>query len=59
MYPNLAEYVHYYGAMNPILVEHYHMYWQFVTYMFVHQDIRHVFFNMLALLVLDWDLKRR
>ena len=51
MYPNLAEYVHYYGAMNPILVEHYHMYWQFFSYMFVHQNIQHVFFNMLALLI--------
>ena len=51
VYPSLAEYVHYYGAMNPIMVEQYKMYWQFITYMFVHQDIRHVFFNMLALLV--------
>ena len=51
LYPNVAEYVHYYGAMNPILVEHYHMYWQFLTYMFVHQNVQHVFFNMLALLV--------
>ena len=58
VYPNLAEYVHYYGAMNPMLVEQYHMYWQFLTYMFVHQDIHHVFFNMLALLVFGMGLER-
>ncbi|MBP0976169.1 MAG: rhomboid family intramembrane serine protease, partial [Oscillospiraceae bacterium] len=51
LYPNLNEYVHYYGAMNPILVVKGHMYWQFISYMFVHQNISHVFFNMLALLV--------
>ena len=51
VYPELAEYVHYYGSMNPILVEQGHMYWQFVTYMFLHGNIQHVFFNMLALLV--------
>ena len=51
LYPNLAEYVHYYGAMNPVLVEQYHMYWQFLTYMFVHGNFQHIFFNMLALLI--------
>ena len=58
LYPNLAEYVHYYGAMNPVLVEQYHMYWQFVTYMFVHQSLQHVFFNMLALLVFGMGLEK-
>ncbi len=51
LYPKLAEYVHFYGSMNPVLVEQYHMYWQFFSYMFVHQNIQHVFFNMLALLI--------
>ena len=50
-YPDIGSYIHYYGAMNPILVEKYHMYWQFFTYMFLHQNIQHIFFNMLALLV--------
>ena len=58
VYPNLAEYVHYYGAMNPILVEQYHMYWQFFSYMFVHQNIQHVFFNMLALLIFGSGFER-
>ena len=50
-YPDLYSYIRYYGAMNPILVEKYYMYWQFITYMFVHGSVQHVFFNMLALLV--------
>ncbi len=58
LYPNLNEYVHYYGAMNPILVAKEHMYWQFITYMFVHQNISHVFFNMLALLVFGLNLEK-
>ena len=58
VYPNLAEYVHYYGAMNPILVEQYHMYWQFFSYMFVHQNFQHVFFNMLALLIFGLGFER-
>ena len=56
--PNLAENIHYYGAMNPILVEEYHMYWQFFTYMFMHQNMQHVFFNMLALLVFGLSLEK-
>ena len=58
LYPNLAEYVHYYGAMNPVLVEQYHMYWQFLTYMFVHGNFQHIFFNMLALLIFGMGLER-
>ena len=38
-----------YLAMNPINVAHHHMYWQFVTYMFVHGSLSHLFFNMLGL----------
>lgn len=56
--PDLYEYIHYYGAMNPILVEKYHMYWQFISYMFVHQSMQHVFFNMLALLVFGLGFER-
>ena len=51
LYPELYRYVYAYGVMNPEAVEHYHMYWQFFTYMFLHQNFQHVFFNMLALLV--------
>lgn len=56
--PDIGEYIHYYCSMNPLLVEKYHMYWQFLTYMFVHQNIRHVFFNMLALLVFGLSLEK-
>ena len=38
-----------YLAMNPINVSHHHMYWQFITYMFVHGSLSHLFFNMLGL----------
>ena len=38
-----------YLAMNPFNVSHHHMYWQFVTYMFVHGSFSHLFFNMLGL----------
>ena len=35
-----------------------HQFWQLVTYMFVHGDISHLFFNMLALLVFGISLER-
>lgn len=38
-----------YLALNVILVHEYKMYWQFFTYMFVHGDFSHLFFNMLGL----------
>ncbi|MBO7430231.1 MAG: rhomboid family intramembrane serine protease [Spirochaetia bacterium] len=38
-----------YLAMNPINVAHHNMYWQFITYMFVHGSFSHLFFNMLGL----------
>ena len=58
LYPRLSQYVHFYGAMNPLLVVREHMYWQFISYMFVHQNIQHVFFNMLALLVFGINLEK-
>ena len=38
-----------YLALNVILIHEYKMYWQFFTYMFVHGDFSHLFFNMLGL----------
>lgn len=38
-----------YLALNVILIHGYKMYWQFFTYMFVHGDFSHLFFNMLGL----------
>ena len=51
LYPELYRYVFAYSVMNPEAVESYHMYWQFVTYMFMHGSFQHVLFNMIALLV--------
>lgn len=58
LYPQLNEYIHYFGSMNPVLVEKHHMYWQFITYMFVHGNISHIVFNMLALLVFGLNLEK-
>ncbi|MCR5188506.1 MAG: rhomboid family intramembrane serine protease [Treponema sp.] len=58
LYPVFYQYAHYYGAMNVYLIEKYHMFWQFITYMFVHQNISHVFFNMLGLLVFGLNLEK-
>lgn len=58
IYPAFFQYAHYYGAMNVYLIDNFHMYWQFITYMFVHQNISHVFFNMLGLLVFGLKLEK-
>ena len=47
-----------YSVMSPKAVEHYHMYWQFISYMFMHGSFQHVFFNMLALLVFGFRLEK-
>lgn len=43
--PNLS----YYMSLNVIFVLQKHFYWQFITYMFTHASISHLFFNMLGL----------
>ncbi|MCQ2577312.1 MAG: rhomboid family intramembrane serine protease [Treponema sp.] len=48
----------YYLAMNPIFVIRGHYYFQFITYMFVHGNWQHLFFNMLGLLVFGLNLER-
>ncbi|MDR3130033.1 MAG: rhomboid family intramembrane serine protease [Treponema sp.] len=48
-----------YSALNPVLVIHYRMIWQFVTYMFTHGGISHLVFNMLALFVFGSQVERR
>lgn len=47
-----------YGALNVLLVEHEHMFWQFITYMFVHSNVSHLLFNMLALLIFGFTIER-
>lgn len=51
-------YIKYYGALNVISVEHYHMYWQFITYMFVHGNFSHLLFNMLGLLIFGITIEK-
>lgn len=52
------QYVHYFGSLNAALVHYKHMYWQFVSYMFIHGDISHIFFNMFGLLVFGFQLEK-
>ena len=40
----------FYLSLNVGLVVYRKMYWQFLTYMFIHQGFMHIFFNMLGLL---------
>lgn len=56
--PRAYEYIRYYGALNVILVDKGHMFWQFFTYMFVHSNVSHLFFNMLALLIFGFNVER-
>lgn len=54
----VGAYIEYYGSLNPIMVRVYHFYWQFVTYMFVHRDFWHLFFNMLGLAMFGLMVER-
>lgn len=56
--PNIFKYIQAYGSLNVVAVIKYHMYWQFVTYMFIHQNLSHLFFNMLALLMFGIQLEK-
>ena len=44
--------VNFYLGLYPPAVIQNHFYWQFLTYMFMHGGISHLFFNMLALFFL-------
>ena len=46
-------------AMNPVLVVKSHAYWQFVTYMFAHANMQHIFFNMIGLFFFGFQVERR
>lgn len=52
--PNLKAYL----ALNVYYVVKGKMYWQFVTYMFVHQGIRHILLNMLGLFFFGVGVER-
>jgi membrane associated rhomboid family serine protease len=45
-------------GLIPALVTHNFWVWQLATYMFMHHDIWHIFFNMLALFMFGNDLER-
>lgn len=47
-----------YLALNVYYVVVHKMYWQFVTYMFVHQGFRHVLLNMLGLFFFGMGVER-
>ncbi|AEE17739.1 rhomboid family intramembrane serine protease [Treponema brennaborense] len=45
LYPKLLSYL----SLNVVYVVRYHMYWQPLTYMFVHGSFSHILFNMLGI----------
>jgi len=47
-----------YGALNVLAVEQGHAWWQFITYMFLHKDLSHIFFNMLGLLIFGFNVEK-
>jgi len=49
----------YYFSMRPVNVINFQTYWQFVTYMFTHANMSHIFFNMLGLFFFGFPLERR
>ncbi len=48
----------YWLSLSPGFIQH-GCIWQFVTYMFVHYNLSHLFFNILALLMFGMMLERR
>lgn len=55
---NYIQNLKYYLALNVSLVIQYKMVWQFVTYMFVHQGLRHILLNMLGLFFFGVGVER-
>lgn len=45
-------------SLNVICVNYYHMFWQFLTYMFMHGGFTHILFNMLGLFIFGFTLER-
>jgi len=58
MSPTLFRYCYGYGALNARAIIGGHYYWQFLSYMFLHSNMSHLFFNMLGLLVFGLQLER-
>lgn len=48
-----------YLALNPVLFVQKRFYWQVITYMFVHANMSHILFNMLALFFFGLQLEKK
>lgn len=49
----------YWLGLSRVFMVNFHAFWQFLTYMFVHQTFAHLFFNMLALVMFGLALERK
>ena len=55
---NTMRYLGNYLALNVVLIHEGKMYWQFITYMFVHGNFSHLLFNMLGLFFFGMAVER-
>ena len=53
-----SHFIDLYFGLVPVRVTREHMLWQFVTYMFLHGGVFHIFFNMLTLFMFGNELER-
>lgn len=58
IFPSIFKYIRFYGSLSVIGIDFGHYYWQFITYMFVHSGVSHLFFNMLALLIFGFTIEK-
>ena len=56
---NIRLYLEVYLPMRPVVVIHYKWIWTFITYMFMHADFSHVFFNMFGLFIFGTHVERQ
>lgn len=56
--PSLFQLFYSFGALNAKAIIQGNYYWQFISYMFLHGNISHLFFNMLGLLFFGLKLER-
>jgi len=45
-------------GLTPLFIKKYFMIWQFVTYMFLHGNLSHIFFNMFGLWMFGSEIER-
>jgi membrane associated rhomboid family serine protease len=53
-----SDYIEFHFGLVPAYVTNKYMIWQFVTYMFLHGGVFHLFFNMLTLFMFGNELER-